>query len=315
MNTFQLSCFLATANCLNFARAAEQMNVSQPAITHQIKTLESELNVKLFRRSTRLVELTPEGQAFITDAQNMVTIAEQAKLRFSSPAERPIEVLSIGCSGYTQLALFSECLHELAEHYKNLHPRLYVVPHNQLFHQLETEAFDVVFDIQEGAAAGEKLTFKELCRSAVVCVCRGDAPLCEKEAVTVQDLAAERLVFCDPINLAPNIAKLQWKLAEERSPADVHFCSSVESALVLVEAGLGTAILPELLVPAREPVVKVPLAEAPELTFGLFYKAYPGDSVRKKFVQLARRHFAGPQCLPAAVEEAEEPPAPAFSEV
>ena len=60
MNIFQLSCFLAVANSLSFARAAEQMNISQPAITHQIKALESELNVKLFRRSTRLVEITPE---------------------------------------------------------------------------------------------------------------------------------------------------------------------------------------------------------------------------------------------------------------
>lgn len=303
MNTFQLSCFLATANCLNFARAAEQMNVSQPAITHQIKTLESELNVKLFRRSTRLVELTPEGQAFLTDAQNMVTIAEQAKLRFSSPADRPVEVLSIGCGGYTQLALFSECLHELAMQYKNLHPRLHVVPHNQLFHQLESEAFDVVFDIQEGGAASDKLTFKELCRSPIVCICREDAPLAGQPAVTVEELAAQRLIFCDPINLAPNIAKLQWRLAEEHSPADVHFCSSVESALVLAEAGLGTAILPELLVLQKERLAKIPLAESPELTFGLFYKAYPGDTVRKRFVQLAQRYFAGPQCLPAAAGE------------
>ena len=64
MNTFQLSCYLAVANTLSFARAAQQMNISQPAITHQIKTLETELNVKLFRRSTRMVELTPEGQVF-----------------------------------------------------------------------------------------------------------------------------------------------------------------------------------------------------------------------------------------------------------
>ena len=85
MNIFQLSCFLAVANSLSFARAAEQMNISQPAITHQIKSLESELNVKLFHRSTRLVEITPEGQSFITDAKNIVAIAGQAKVRFSNP--------------------------------------------------------------------------------------------------------------------------------------------------------------------------------------------------------------------------------------
>lgn len=301
MNTFQLSCFLATANCLNFARAAEQMNVSQPAITHQIKTLENELNVKLFRRSTRLVEITPEGQAFLTDAQNMLTIAAQAKLRFSSSGDRPVETLSIGCSGYTQLALFSGCLRELAAQCKNLHPRLYTVPHNQLFHQLETEAVDVIFDIQEGGSTNEKLTFKELCRSPIVCICRQDSPLCERQTLAAQDLAAEKLIFCDPINLAPDIARLQWKLAEDRSPADVHFCSSVEAAIVLVEAGLGTAILPELLVPSAAGLAQIPLADAPTLTFGMFYKTYPGDSVLKKFVRIARQHFAGPPGLPASL--------------
>ena len=88
MNIFQLNCFLAVASSLSFAHAAKQMNVSQPAITNQIKTLEAELNAKLFRRSTRLVELTPEGQAFIADAKQIVAIAEQAKMRFSNPDGR-----------------------------------------------------------------------------------------------------------------------------------------------------------------------------------------------------------------------------------
>ena len=66
MNTFQIQSIHSIANSLSFARAAEQMSVSQPAITHQIQTLENELNTKLFRRSTRLVELTLDGQAFIS---------------------------------------------------------------------------------------------------------------------------------------------------------------------------------------------------------------------------------------------------------
>ncbi len=47
MNTFQLECFFHVASSLSFARAAEELNVSQPAITHQIRSLENELNVKL----------------------------------------------------------------------------------------------------------------------------------------------------------------------------------------------------------------------------------------------------------------------------
>ena len=46
MNTVQLECYMAVAENLNFARAAEQLHITQPAVTHQINSLEAELDVK-----------------------------------------------------------------------------------------------------------------------------------------------------------------------------------------------------------------------------------------------------------------------------
>ena len=294
MNTFQLSCFLAVANSLSFAKAAEQMSVSQPAITHQIKTLENELNVKLFNRSTRVVELTLEGRAFIADAKSMVTIAEQAKLRFRDPEDRPISFFSLGCGSYNQLALLTESLNELSEAVENLHPRLHVVPHDQMFHLLDTEVLDVVFSIREEAALKNDVTFRELAQSSIVCVCRGDHPLAGYEMVSLETLKEEPLIFCDPLNSSPDIVKTQWRLAEGRSPADIHFCSSADASLVLARAGFGAAILPELLVPPGNDLAKVALEEAPRISFGLFYKPHPGDSIIKKFVQITRQRFGSP---------------------
>ena len=78
MNTFQLSCFLAVAETLSFARAAEQLHVTQPAVTQQIHSLEKELDAVLFRRTTRSVKLTPEGAAFFSDARQIVALTERA---------------------------------------------------------------------------------------------------------------------------------------------------------------------------------------------------------------------------------------------
>ena len=69
MNTTQLECFLAVAQNLNFSKAAESVALTQPAVSHQIRSLEEELNVKLFRRNTRLVELTYFGNLFLNDAR------------------------------------------------------------------------------------------------------------------------------------------------------------------------------------------------------------------------------------------------------
>lgn len=292
MNTFQLSCFLAVANSLSFVRAAEQMNVSQPAITHQIKMLEGELNVKLFRRSTRLVEMTPEGQSFLSDAKSMVTIAEQAKLRFSNPEDRPMEVLSIGCSSYTQLKLLTEVLNILLAQHPNLHPQLHVVPHDQLFHLLETETADAILDIRQGGETSTKLTFQELQCSSLVCVCRNEYLPSDKESISTQELGDEKLIFCNPIALDPEIAKLQWKLAEGRSPADIHFCSSVEASIVLAEAGFGIAILPEAMISPEHNTKTLKIEDAPKLSFGMFYKPYPGDMLLKHFIQSAKRYFS-----------------------
>lgn len=64
MNTTQLECFMAVANFLNFSRAAEALRITQPAVSHQISTLEDELDARLFHRTSKSVRLTQEGYIF-----------------------------------------------------------------------------------------------------------------------------------------------------------------------------------------------------------------------------------------------------------
>ena len=292
MNILQLRCFLAVAGSLNFARAAKQMHLSQPAVSHQIKTLEEELNVKLFRRSTRMVELTPEGLAFTEDARNIVTIAEHARMRFSHPDDYPVQELSIGCSNYAELYLLTDVLHELSASHPNLHPRLHVVPHEQLFHLLETGAAEVIIDIRENGKTKEALTFQELCLSSLVCVCRSGYLPSGKESLSLSELKNKKLIFCNPLTLSPDLARFQWKLAAEKRPADIHFCNSPETAALLANAGFGIAILPELFLPPGSSMQTFRLAEAPSLSVGLFYHANFENALLKEFIQNTRRCFS-----------------------
>ncbi len=89
MNTFQLKCFLTVTETLNFARAAQLLNITQPAVTHQIRSLENELNVRLFKRTTRNVELTHEGQLFINGCLHREYSAYQEELYSVSTARHP----------------------------------------------------------------------------------------------------------------------------------------------------------------------------------------------------------------------------------
>ena len=57
MNTIQLECFIAVAEYLNFSKASRELKITQPAVSHQIQTLEEELGVKLFNRTSKMKEV------------------------------------------------------------------------------------------------------------------------------------------------------------------------------------------------------------------------------------------------------------------
>ena len=84
MNTTQLECFLAVAEHLNFSRASEELKMTQPAVSHQIRTLEEELGVKLFMRTSKNVSLTSEGIRFLPDADLILKTALSAKARIAA---------------------------------------------------------------------------------------------------------------------------------------------------------------------------------------------------------------------------------------
>ena len=69
MTFTQLRCFIEVARQLNFARAAETLYISQPAVSRQIHALENELGVRLFDRTRHVVALTSAGESFYHDPE------------------------------------------------------------------------------------------------------------------------------------------------------------------------------------------------------------------------------------------------------
>lgn len=291
MNDLQLQCFLSVANTLSFARAAKMLNVSQPTITHQIKTLEDELNTKLFYRSTRLVELTAEGKSFISDAKNILAISGQAKLRFSNPKDNPFEILTVGCSNYILLSMLSDVLASIRELYPNLHPRFSVLPHEQLRSMIENDRLDIVFDINKEESVKEGIKYTELSSTPLVCVKQKETDVEEARIIGIEELKNNKLILSDPVGLAPDISELQFRLADGIRRSDLHFCASPEEACLLAKAGYGVAVLPKLYIKGRSKSSFCELEGSPNISFGLIYKQSPGDSIKKDFVRIAKEHF------------------------
>lgn len=293
MNTFQLECFLAVASSLSFTKAAENLNVTQTTITNQIKSLENELRIKLFNRSTRMVEITSAGHDFISDAESMLTIAAQAKLRFTSSAEKKIESIAVGCGTYLQLRLLTEIFHRMNNELTNFHPSLRTVPREQLSRLLETDQVEVIFDVREGCKLKGDVRFKEVLQSDIVCVSRKSDKFAGKEIISIEELYNESLIFCNPMSISPRMLKFQQQLAQSRTPENTHFVVSSESALILAAAGVGIAFLPQIYINEELNLQIMKFENAPRFSFGIFYKSGVGDSVVKKFVATTKEYFKG----------------------
>ena len=97
-----LRCFVAVADELHFARAAERLSMTQPSLSRQIQILERVLNVKLLERTSRSAKLTPAGQTFLGEARRLLQLAEVG--HFSARWPRKAGSIKIG---FTATAAFS----------------------------------------------------------------------------------------------------------------------------------------------------------------------------------------------------------------
>jgi DNA-binding transcriptional LysR family regulator len=80
-----LRAFVAVVNCGGFHRAAERLNLTQSTVSQQIKRLELETKRPLFRRTTRSVALTDDGEMLLGDARRLLQLEEAARLRMAAP--------------------------------------------------------------------------------------------------------------------------------------------------------------------------------------------------------------------------------------
>ena len=98
MENFRLRVFRAVARQLHFRRAAEELLLTQPAVTQQIHALEDELGAPLFDRSGGKVRLTAYGELLLPYADRLHRIAEEAKERVSEAAGATVGSLAVGAS-------------------------------------------------------------------------------------------------------------------------------------------------------------------------------------------------------------------------
>lgn len=158
MNTTQLECFVTVANFLNFSRAAEHLRITQPAVSHQINTLEDELGVKLFHRTSKSVRLTQEGYMFTQSAGEILKISEFSKARLKEMSQITQKRLIIGCRNTAELRLIVPALTKLRELNPEVMPILRLIPHDTLESLLSDGELHVIFTFEKTLSRQRRVT-------------------------------------------------------------------------------------------------------------------------------------------------------------
>lgn len=284
---------MSVANFLNFSRAAEQLRITQPAVSHQINTLEDELGVKLFHRTSKSVRLTQEGFMFTQYAGEILKISAFSKARMKEMQQVTQKRLMIGCRNTAELRLLVPALAKLRELSPDVLPILRLIPHDTLESLLSDGEIHVIFTFEKDNVL-PKARYRELMRCQPACVFNPEHPLAKCESLTLEQLReAGRIATCRPPECPPPLFAIQSLVTGSRETQQILFCDNQELLIPMVLAGYAFSVsvdLPNTLPPE---LVKVPLSEFDPLSFGALYLPESGGSALRLFLDLFEESLNG----------------------
>ena len=171
----------------NFYIAAEQCNVSQSAISQQIKKLEDELGVKLLERHNRTFSLTPAGEHFYKKSLVITADVRQMIRETKRIADKNNAVLRIGYyKGYHGNEL-SEAVTIFSEKYPTVDVQIMVGSHEELYHAMENGAIDLALSDQRRAFS-DAYNNKILTESKIYIEMSAKNPLSKLSSLEASDL-------------------------------------------------------------------------------------------------------------------------------
>lgn len=170
-----LDAFSAIARARSFKRAAEQLNLTQPAISKTLKELESILGTVVMERSRSGVSLTPEGEIFLQFAEQS-TAALRHGLRSIRATESAAGHLTVGILPSVASSLLPQAARAFAEENPDTLLEVHEGPHNDLTARLRSGNLDLVVGRLGRPDTMAGLAFQQLYTEEVVVVARPDSP-------------------------------------------------------------------------------------------------------------------------------------------
>jgi len=241
MEMHQVRYFLAVAQVLNFTRAADECNVTQPSLTRAIKQLEAELGGDLFRRERPAAQLTELGQRMHPLLKQCYEAAAGARSLASSFKSGEIGALRVALTHSIDLALLIPHLNQIRRQFNRLEFRFLRGSSREVgeFLKKGEAELGIAAEIDE---AWERLDVWPLFTEGFDLVVSKDHPLAERSSIEFDDLRSEQLLSR---NYCEHARRISASLREHGiDVGHSHEISSERDLIELVEADIGVAMVP-----------------------------------------------------------------------
>ncbi|WP_119167042.1 LysR family transcriptional regulator [Algihabitans albus] len=193
MDLQSLRCFSVLAETLHFRRAAERLNMTQPALSLRLKRLEDELGLRLFERSRSAVALSEAGQEFLPHAEQLLCQASIARETAAQIATGQAGHLRIG---YTPVSFFGyvpDLIRSYAVKLSRVRMSLTELLSDEVEAALAAREIDVGF--LHPPVRRSDLRIHDLRSESFLVALSSENPLARKPSLTLQDLAGEDFVL------------------------------------------------------------------------------------------------------------------------
>jgi len=240
----QLRYFVVLGHELHFGRTAKRLNIAQPALSQQISALEKRIGVQLLERSTRRVRITPAGEAFLADAEDVLGRLSDAIVAAQVRAGHRTGLLRVGAIFSATFSLLPAVL----QRYRSLNPDQHVEVEAMQSRQIVTalEKGDIHVGFLRPPHEPGQLRFASLFDERFVAVMQDSHRLARHKTLYLKDLAGERLLQLKRDDLRGAFRDLEARFARERLQFDTGYVTATTfSALSLVASGAGITFVPE----------------------------------------------------------------------
>lgn len=281
MDLQQLRYVVAVAETRSFTRAAERCFVVQSALSHQVAKLERELGLRLFARTSRRVELTQAGEAFLPAARESLAAAARAVSEAAAALGEVRGRLSVGVIPTVAAVDIPDLLERFRQAHPDVRVAMTVGSSWEMTERVAGGELDVAFlGLPEGDEP-QGVEARELARDDLVAVLPADHRLATRSPITLADIAEE--VFADFPTSSPGRAQSDRAFADAGLARDVAFEVPVPELMIgLVRRRLAVAFLAPTFVGTEHPgVVTVPVSDGPRRVEYLVWSAFnPTPAVR-----------------------------------